>query len=140
MRRGSGFAGPRAHCGDGAATGTAARAGGQAVQPVSFNRDIRPILSNNCFACHGPDEKQRETKFHFDTRDGAFLEEGIIVPGSAAKSVLVKMITHPDPEQRMPPSDSGHALTARQIESAAALDRRGREVGHALGVYRAGPD
>jgi len=99
-----------------AATGTAARAGGQAVQPVSFNRDIRPILSNNCFACHGPDEKQRETKFHFDTRDGAFLEEGIIVPGSAAKSVLVKMITHPDPEQRMPPADSGHALTARQVE------------------------
>ena len=98
------------------ATGTAAHAGGQTVQPVSFNRDIRPILSNNCFACHGPDEKQRETKFHFDTRDGAFLEEGIIVPGSAAKSVLVKMITHPDPEQRMPPADSGHALTGRQIE------------------------
>ena len=98
------------------ATGTAARAGGQTAPPVSFNRDIRPILSNNCFACHGPDEKQRETKFHFDTRDGAFLEEGIIVPGSAAKSVLVKMITHPDPEQRMPPADSGHALTARQIE------------------------
>ncbi len=97
-------------------TATAARAGGQAVQPVSFNRDIRPILSNNCFACHGPDEKQRETKFHFDTREGAFLEEGIIVPGSAATSVLVKMITHPDPEERMPPRDSGHALTARQIE------------------------
>ena len=115
MRRGSGFAWPRGHSVT-AATGTTARSGAQAVQPVSFNRDIRPILSNNCFACHGPDEKQRETKFHFDTRDGAFLEEGIIVPGSAATSVLVKMITHPDPEQRMPPADSGHALTARQIE------------------------
>jgi hypothetical protein len=95
----------------------AARAAEQGgAQPISFNRDIRPILANNCFFCHGPDEKQRETKFHFDTREGAFLEEGIIVPGSAAKSVLIKMITHPDPEHRMPPRDSGHALTARQIE------------------------
>jgi hypothetical protein len=96
--------------------GTAARSAGQAPPPLSFNRDVRPILSNNCFACHGPDEKQRETKFHFDTREGAFLEDGIIVPGSAATSVLIKMITHPDPEHRMPPRDSGHALTARQIE------------------------
>src|SRR5687767_9027699 len=84
--------------------------------PVSFNRDIRPILSNNCFACHGPDEKQRETKFHFDTQEGAFAEEGIIVRGNAAKSVLYKKITEPDPEDRMPPPDSGHALTDRQID------------------------
>ena len=53
--------------------------------PISFNRDIRPILSNNCFTCHGPDEKQRETKFHFDTKEAAFLEEGVIIPGNAAK-------------------------------------------------------
>ena len=84
--------------------------------PVSFNRDIRPILSNNCFACHGPDATKRETKFHFDTREGAFAEDGIIVPGSAAGSMLVKRITNPDPEKRMPPPDSGHALTAGQIE------------------------
>ena len=82
--------------------------------PLSFNRDIRPILSNNCFACHGPDEKQRETKFHFDTRDAMFLEEGVIVPGSAAKSLLVKKINEPNPEDRMPPPDSGHALTDKQ--------------------------
>ena len=66
------------------------------------------------------------------------LEEGIIVPGSAAKSVLVKMITHPDPDERMPPADSGHSLTPAQIELAAALDRRRREVGYALGVHGAG--
>jgi hypothetical protein len=82
---------------------------------LSFNRDIRPILSNNCFACHGPDEKKRETDFHFDTKEGMFLEEGIIVPGSAAKSVLVKKITEPDPKDRMPPPDSGHALNDAQI-------------------------
>ena len=100
-----------------AATSMTARAAGQAaVPPVSFNRDIRPILSNNCFACHGPDATKRETEFHFDTREGAFAEDGIIVPGSAAGSMLVKRITNPDPEKRMPPPDSGHALTARQIE------------------------
>jgi hypothetical protein len=43
------------------------------LPPLSFNRDIRPILANNCFACHGPDEGKRETKFHFDTREAAFL-------------------------------------------------------------------
>ena len=100
----------------------AAAAGGPAAQDkpaapaISFNRDVRPILSNNCFACHGPDEKQRETKFHFDTKEGAFAEEGIIVPGNASKSVLFKKITEPDPDERMPPPDSGHALTDTQID------------------------
>jgi len=95
------------------------RAGAQSAAPstppLSFNRDIRPILQNNCFACHGPDEKTRETDFHFDTKEAMFLEEGIIVPGNAAKSVLVKKITEPDPKDRMPPPDSGHALTDAQI-------------------------
>ena len=99
-----------------ASLGARAEQQAQPAPALSFNRDIRPILSNNCFACHGPDEKQRETDFHFDTKEGAFAEEGIIVPGSAAKSTLIKMITHPDPEKRMPPADSGHSLTAKQIE------------------------
>ena len=60
--------------------------GRQGTAPVSFNREILPILSNNCFACHGPDENKRETKFHFDTRDGAFAKKGVIVPGNAAGS------------------------------------------------------
>ena len=96
---------------------TGARAQEKPSQPpISFNRDILPILSNNCFACHGPDEKKRETKFHFDTKEGAFLKPGVIEPGNAAESLLVEMITHPDPNERMPPPDSGHALTERQIE------------------------
>jgi hypothetical protein len=89
---------------------------GAARAAINFNRDIRPILSNNCFACHGPDEKQRETKFHFDTKEGAFLEEGVIVPGQAAKSLLMQRVLHPDPEERMPPAKSGHSLTAAQID------------------------
>lgn len=99
------------------AAGIAARGqNAAATPPISFNRDIRPILSNNCFACHGPDEEQRETKFHFDTEEGAFAEPGIIERGSAGKSVLIRRITSTDPDERMPPPDSGHSLTDRQIE------------------------
>ncbi len=84
--------------------------------PVSFNREILPILANNCFACHGPDEKHRETKFHFDTEDGAFAKKGVIVRGSAADSLLIEKITEPNPKDRMPPPESGHVLTDRQID------------------------
>ncbi|HEY7055816.1 MAG TPA: DUF1549 domain-containing protein, partial [Vicinamibacterales bacterium] len=73
------------------------------------------ILANNCFACHGPDEKHRETKFHFDTEDGAYAKRGVIVPGKSADSLLVQRITNPDPDEHMPPPDSGHALTDKQI-------------------------
>ncbi len=83
---------------------------------VNFSREIRPILANNCFTCHGPDAAHRETEFHFDTQEGAFAEAGIIVPGNAANSVLIQRITHADPKKRMPPVDSGHALTGQQIE------------------------
>jgi hypothetical protein len=97
-------------------SGPRARAQTPGPRPVSFNREILPILSNNCFACHGPDEGSRETRFHFDTEEGAFKKEGVIVRGNAAESLLIEMITHPDPEERMPPPDTGHALTASQIE------------------------
>src|SRR3954470_527945 len=78
--------------------------------PISFNREILPILANNCFACHGPDEKKRETKFHFDTQEGMFAKRGVIEPGNAAESLLVEKITEPNPKDRMPPPDSGHSL------------------------------
>jgi hypothetical protein len=87
-----------------------------AAVPISFNREILPILANNCFACHGPDEQKRETKFHFDTQEGMFAKAGVIEPGNAAESLLVEKITDPNPKDRMPPPDSGHALTARQID------------------------
>src|SRR5258708_12395705 len=99
-------------------TGTAAgvRAQDQTGRsPVSFTRDVLPILSNNCFACHGPDEQQRKTRFHFDTREGAFAKRGVIEPGNADESLLIEMVTHPNPKQRMPPLESGHTLTDKQI-------------------------
>ena len=85
-------------------------------QPVSFNREVLPILANNCFACHGPDEKKRETKFHFDTEEGMFLKKGVIERGNASESLLVEKITEPNPKDRMPPPESGHVLTERQID------------------------
>ena len=99
------------------APSAAVRAQGMsALGPVSFNREILPILANNCFACHGPDEKKRETKFHFDTEDGMFAKRGVIERGDAADSLLIEKITDPNPKDRMPPPESGHTLTARQIE------------------------
>src|SRR5436190_4328291 len=87
-----------------------------AAAPVSFNREILPILSNNCFACHGPDEKARKTRFHFDSRDAAFIKDGVIVPGQAQDSLLIQHITSTDPEERMPPPDSGRSLTDKQVD------------------------
>jgi hypothetical protein len=84
-------------------------------KPVEFNRDVRPILSDNCFACHGPDDKQRMARLRFDTKEGAMARPGVIVPGDAASSLLVKRITAKDPNFRMPPIDSGHHLTEPQI-------------------------
>src|SRR5438445_13046439 len=56
-----------------------------------YNRDIRPILSENCFACHGPDKNQRKGKLRLDVRDAA-LEKQAIIPGTADESELVKRI------------------------------------------------
>jgi len=92
------------------------RAQTPAATPVSFNREILPILANNCFACHGPDEKKRETKFHFDTQEGMFLKKGVIERGNAEESLLIEKITDPNPKDRMPPPDSGHSLTEKQID------------------------
>nr|MDQ3011407.1 DUF1549 domain-containing protein [Acidobacteriota bacterium] len=86
------------------------------AKPVDFNREVRPILSDTCFACHGPDENQRKSKLRFDTKDGAFAKPGVIVAGKSAESRLIKRITSKDPNAMMPPPDSGHKLTDKQIE------------------------
>jgi len=88
---------------------------------IDFNREIRPILSENCFKCHGPDDKERKAKLRFDRKEDAFkaAKSGdlAIVPGQPAKSKMVERITSQDPDELMPPPKSGKKLTARQIDS-----------------------
>src|SRR5581483_4917030 len=85
-----------------------------AAAKVDFNRDIRPILSNNCYACHGPDEKVRKADLRLDTPEGA-TENGAITPGKPEQSELVKRISATDGEV-MPPPKTGKKLTRREIE------------------------
>ena len=92
----------------------------RAEEPVDFNRDIRPLLANNCFACHGPDEAKREAELRLDRRDAALAElptgSRAIVPQDIEASELVARIASDDPDLRMPPADSGKSLTPAQIE------------------------
>jgi hypothetical protein len=82
---------------------------------IKFDREVRPILSDKCFACHGPDEKQRMAKLRLDTKEGAFAKQGVIVAGDPGGSRLIKRITSKDPNTIMPPPESGHKLTENEI-------------------------
>lgn len=90
-----------------------------AAPPVDFIRDVRPVLSENCFQCHGPDEKHRYAGVRLDTKEGAFATSKrgpLIVPGDPAKSLLLQRITHAEPARRMPPATSDRKLTEKQID------------------------
>ncbi len=93
-----------------------------AEQPlkVNYNRDIRPILSDVCYACHGPDEQQRQAGLRLDLRDGAFakLESGVtaIAPGKSAESAIVTRLLSHNPDEVMPPPTTGKKLTLEQIK------------------------
>ena len=81
--------------------------------PLNFNRDIRPILSENCFYCHGQDGNKRQAELRLDVREAA-IKTGAITPKDVANSSLVKRIHSDDPEQLMPPAKSNRRLTAEQ--------------------------
>ena len=111
-----------------AAATAPARGQAPATAPVRFNRDIRPILSNTCFVCHGPDNNLRKADLRLDRekdvlgdRDG----HRIIVPGKPDQSELYRRITHANVRKRMPPAKHPHRLAPAQI----ALIRRWIEEG-----------
>ena len=98
---------------------------------VEFNRDIRPILSDNCFACHGPDEKSRQAGLRLDLveQSRAKLVSGkvAVAPGKVADSELARRIVAKDPNEHMPPPDSGKHLTAAQIDLLKRWIEQGAE-------------
>ena len=83
------------------------------AEQVQFNRDIRPILSDKCFHCHGPDSASREADLRLDDQTALLT---VVEPNDAAASELIQRITHEDVEQRMPPSDSGRSLSPKEIK------------------------
>ena len=94
---------------------TRLQAGGS--ERIDFHRDIRPILSEACFQCHGPDDKQRKADLRLDKKDGAFADLGqhrALEPRKPEESEVYLRITAADPKKRMPPAKSGKKLTAKQ--------------------------
>ncbi len=87
-------------------------AGNVTAAEVDFNRDIRPILSNNCFHCHGPDGEHREADLRLDVETDA---RAVVTPGDL-ESELISRITSDDEDLLMPPPDSGKQLTPAEVE------------------------
>ena len=91
-----------------------------AYAPIDFNRDIRPLISDKCFACHGPDANTRKKDLRFDTREGLFGQtrggDPVIVPGDTSAGAFQARITHADPEKRMPPADANLELSPADID------------------------
>src|SRR4051812_33615913 len=90
----------------------------QPARPVEFNRDIRPVLSDACFACHGPDKARRKADLRLDIEAGALADLGgrrLLLPGKPDQSELYRRITAGDESERMPPRKHGVRLTADQI-------------------------
>src|SRR5271163_4658289 len=88
------------------------------AQVVEFNRDIRPILADNCFACHGPDKNQRKADLRLDIEEGGLIgRDGspVIIKGKPAESELVRRLTAEDVKERMPPAHFGKKPTVRQV-------------------------
>jgi hypothetical protein len=93
---------------------------------LDFNRDIRPILSENCYACHGPDEKARKAELRLDDRQAA-IDAGAFVPGKVDESELVSRVNSLDPDAVMPPTDSKFSLTAEEKKRLSDWIAQGAE-------------
>src|SRR5258705_10350714 len=89
-----------------------------AKDEIDFNRDIRPIFSENCYACHGPDKNKRKAGLRLDIKEEAFKKQEsgdyIIVPKNVKKSKLLALTPSQDEDDRMPPSKFGNGLTKDQ--------------------------
>ncbi len=103
---------------------------------VDFNRDILPVLSSNCFGCHGPDPSKRKAKLRLDRRDDA-IEKGAIVPGKPDESEMVTRVDAADPTKIMPPPKSKKTLTAAEKQLLARWIEQGAEYGRPWAFVKA---
>lgn len=107
------------------------RADSKPAEKVDFNFQVRSILSDRCFNCHGPDPRNRKAGLRLDTRDGAMGEtksgNRAVVPGNLEESELVARITAEDPHDRMPPDSLGRPLSAAEVETLKKWIAQGAE-------------
>src|SRR6266478_2585810 len=98
----------------------AATPAGKPKSTIDFNRDIRPIFSDNCYTCHGPDSGKRKAGLRLDQQEGAMTElksgNRAIVPGDVSKSALIARITTTDEDDHMPPLKTGKHLSQSQVD------------------------
>jgi len=83
------------------------------AKPVDFDREIRPILADNCFTCHGPDDKQRMANLRLDTKEGL---TAVVSPGKSAESKMYQRISAPEKTKRMPPPFAERFPDQKQVE------------------------
>ena len=91
---------------------------------VDFTRDVRPILSDKCFQCHGPDEASRKANLRLDVKDSALR---VVTPGDAPASKLYQRVSHEKKALRMPPPYSGLSLTDAEIQTLKQWISEGAE-------------
>ena len=87
-----------------------------APAPIDYTQDIRPILAENCFYCHGQDATKREAKLRLDTREGQRVNN-VVVPGQPNESELIARILSTEEDEQMPPADSHRILTPAQKDT-----------------------
>src|SRR5205823_4305158 len=91
---------------------------------IEFNRDIRPILSENCYQCHGPDKNKRKADLRLDTKEGVL---DTVVVGKPSESEMIRRLTTPDKNERMPAPKSGKRLSDAQISVIKKWIEQGAE-------------
>ncbi len=103
-----------------------------AQEPVDFRRDVLPVLSQNCFTCHGPDSKTRKADLRLDLKEGALrTKDPVIVPGKSGESELFLRVSSTDPDELMPPPKSGKKLAPAQVEALKKwIDQGAQWKGH----------
>lgn len=94
------------------------------AEPLSYNRDIRPLLVENCFSCHGADSASRKADLRLDRREDA-IAAGVIVPGDSDSTPILDRIGSIDPDVVMPPPSTKKSLTAEQRKHSNAGLQRG---------------